>query len=142
MTLLTLERANTIIEGAFTKAAEGKFHPITVAVVDEGGHVVAVQRQNGSSNLRPQIAIAKASGALGLGVSGRLIGDLAEKKPAVFAALATLAPQGMIPGPGAVIVVDAQQKPIGAVGVTGDTSDNDEVCAAAGVAAAGLQIQS
>lgn len=138
---VTLQQANAIIDAAFQRAQENGFYPLTVAVVDAGGHVISVQRQDGGSIMRPQIAIGKASGALGLGISGRFIGELAEAKPTVFSALSNLSPHGVIPGPGAVIIVDEQNKPIGAVGVTGDTSDNDELCAYAAIEATGLRAQ-
>lgn len=138
---ITLAQANAIIAAAFDKGAELKLKPLSVVVLDAGGHPLAFQRQDKASTLRYAIAVGKASGALGLGVSSRKIGDMAAERPSFVASLGAIAPNGVIPAAGGVIVVDAGGAPIGAVGVTGDTSDNDEVCALAGVAAAGLKTQ-
>jgi uncharacterized protein GlcG (DUF336 family) len=141
MTRLTLENANTIIEAAFAKGVALGLKPLSVAVLDAGGHLIAFQRQNGASILRPGIAMGKASGALALGVSSRKIADMAAERPSFIAALGPIAPHGVVPAAGGVIVVDTDGLPLGAVGVTGDTSDNDETCALAGLAAAGLATQ-
>jgi uncharacterized protein GlcG (DUF336 family) len=109
--------------------------------MDAGGHLIAFQRQDGASTLRPQIACAKAGGALSLGVSSRKIGDMAAERPTFIASLGPIAPHGVVPAAGGVIVVDGEGLPIGAVGITGDTSDNDELCTLAGIAAAGLTAQ-
>ena len=138
---LTLAHANTIIEGALAEAARLKLKPLTVVVLDAGGHAVALQRQDGTSNLRPQLATGKASGALALGVSSRQIGLMAQERPHFVSALATLgagAAQTIVPVPGGVLIRGAGDRILGAVGITGDTSDNDEACAVAGVVAAGL----
>jgi uncharacterized protein GlcG (DUF336 family) len=141
MTRLTLEHAKVIIEVAFAKGIELGLKPLSVAVLDAGGHLIAFQRANGASTLRPEIAMGKASGALALGVSSRKIGDMAAERPSFVASLGPIAPHGVIPAAGGVIVLGDDGLPIGAVGVTGDTSDNDEACALAGIAAAGLTAQ-
>ena len=138
---LSLKQANAIIDAALAHGASLRTSPLTVAVVDAGGHLLALQRQIGSSNLRPQIATAKAAGALALGIPSRLISEIAIERPAVIASLASLSGAGIVPSPGGVIIVDAHDTVIGAAGVTGDTSDNDEVCAIAGVTGAGLAIR-
>ncbi|MDB5445239.1 MAG: GlcG protein [Phenylobacterium sp.] len=138
MTRLTLQLANSVIDGVFKKGAELGLKPMSAAVVDAGGHLIAFQRGDGASTLRPQIALAKAAGALAMGVSSRKIGEMAAERPTFVAALGSLAPSGIVPVAGGVIIVDAEGAPIGAVGVTGDTSDNDEACALAALAAAGL----
>lgn len=138
---LTLATANAIIDGALSEAARLKLKPLTVAVLDAGGHIVALQRQDGASNLRPQLAVAKAAGALALGVSSRAIGVMAQERPQFVGALASLgvsAGMGIIPAAGGVLIHDADERVIGGVGITGDTSDNDEACAVAGIGAAGL----
>jgi uncharacterized protein GlcG (DUF336 family) len=140
MTRLSLEKANEVIAAAFEKGLGLKLKPLTVVVLDPGGHLIAMQRQDGSSTLRPQIAMAKASGALALGVSSRKIADMAAERPSFVGSLGPIAPHGVIPAAGGVIVVDADGVPIGAVGVTGDTSDNDEACALAGIVAAALTV--
>ena len=141
MTRITLENANSIIAAAFAKGGALALKPLSVSVLDAGGHMIAFQRQDGASTLRPQIATAKASGALALGVSSRKIGDMAAERPTFVGSLGAIAPHGVVPAAGGVIVVGADGLPIGAVGVTGDLSDNDEICALAGIAAAGLTAQ-
>ena len=138
---ITLEQANRIITAAFQKGAELKLKPLSVAVLDPGGHLIAFQRQDGASTMRFQIANGKASGALALGVSSRKIGEMAAERPTFVGALGPIAPHGIIPAAGGVIVVDGAGQILGAVGVTGDTSDNDEVCALAGIETAGLKAQ-
>ncbi|MBX3595054.1 heme-binding protein [Sphingomonas sp.] len=135
---VTLDQAVAMIGAALDEAARLKLNPVTVAVLDSGGHLVGLRRQDGSANLRPQIAIGKASGALALGVSSRRIGEMAAERPSFIASVAGLAADGIVPAAGGVVVEDAAGTTIGAIGVTGDTSDNDEACAHAGIAAAGL----
>jgi uncharacterized protein GlcG (DUF336 family) len=141
MTRITLENANGIIAAAFAKGSALGLKPLSVSVLDAGGHMIAFQRQDGASTLRPQIATAKASGALALGVSSRKIGEMAAERPTFVTSLGTIAPHGVVPAAGGVIVVGVDGTPIGAVGVTGDLSDNEEICALAGIAAAGLIAQ-
>jgi uncharacterized protein GlcG (DUF336 family) len=138
MTALTLDQANTIAAATLAKGRELGLKPLCVAVLDPGGHLIALQREDRASTMRPQIAIGKAASALGLGISSRKIGDMAGERPTFVASLAALAPQGLVPAAGGVLIAAAGAI-IGAVGVTGDTSDNDETCALAGIAAANLQ---
>ena len=138
---ITLNQANTIIAASISKGAELGLKPLSIAVLDPGGHLIAFQRQDGASNLRPQIAAAKASSALALGISSRKIGDMAAERPSFVAALGALAPDGIVPAAGGVIILGADGLSAGAVGITGDSSDNDEACALAGIAAAGLAAQ-
>ncbi|MDB5699227.1 MAG: GlcG protein [Alphaproteobacteria bacterium] len=141
MTRISLDQANHVISAAFAKGKELGLKPLSVAVLDAGAHLIAFQRQDGSSNLRLQIATGKAAGALGMGMSSRKIGDVAAERPSFVASLGSIAPNGLVPAAGGVIVVGTGGAAIGAVGVTGDTSDNDELCALAGIAAAGLSAQ-
>ncbi len=138
MTKLTLAEANTIIAKAFEKGRELGLKPLSVVVLDAGGHVMAFQRQDGSSNLRLQIAVGKASGALSLGVSSRRIGEMAEQRPSFIAAVAAVAPNGILPAAGGLLIAGKSGDTIGAVGITGDTSDNDEACALYALEAAGF----
>ena len=140
MNRISLDQANRIIAGIFQKGVELKLKPLSAVVLDPGGHVIAFQRQDGASTMRFQIASGKASGALALGVSSRKIGEMAADRPSFVASLGPLAPNGLIPAAGGVIVVEGGSI-LGAVGVTGDTSDNDEACTLAGIAAAGLKAQ-
>lgn len=137
MTTLTLAQAQTIVTATLAKGRELGLKPLCVAVLDRGGHLIALQREDGASNLRPQIAMAKASGALGLGVSSRTIGEMAAERPTFVASLASLTGAEIIPAAGGLLIKVGDEL-VGAVGVTGDISDNDEACSAAGIAAAGL----
>lgn len=138
MTKMTLETAQTILARAFEKAAELGLKPLTVAVLDAGGHVTAMARQDGSSNLRPQIATGKAIGALAMGTGTRWLDANAQTRPHFVQALNGASGGAIVPVAGGVLVRDAAGETVGAVGVTGDTSDNDEACALAGIEAAGL----
>ena len=136
---ITLKQALDIITGAFAKGREMNLKPLSVVVLDAGGHLIAFQRQDNSSNMRFEVARAKAAGALTLGVSSRTMGTMAAERPNFMAALNHLAHGGVLPVAGGLLVKGtANASIIGAVGVTGDLSDNDEVCALAGLAAAGL----
>ncbi len=135
---LTLAQSNALIEAAFVKGAELGLKPLTVTIHDPGGHLIACQRQDGASMMRVKLAGGKACGALALGVSSRTVGDMALDRPHFIAAVDTMAEGGMVPAAGGVIVCDADGQVIGAIGVTGDTSDNDEACALAAIAAQGL----
>ena len=137
MTNLSLEQAQTIVAAALKEGRTLGLKPLSVAVLDAGGHLVAFAREDKSSNLRPQIAVAKASGALALGVSSRVIGEMAIERPTFVNAAAGLNPAGIVPAAGGVLIQSGGVT-IGAVGVTGDLSDNDEKCAIAGMAAVGL----
>lgn len=141
MSRITLEHANLAIGAAFAKGGELGLKPLSVAVLDAGGHLIAFQRQDGASFARQQIAQGKAAGALALGVSSRKVGDMAVERPWFINAFASSAPHPVIPAAGGIILVDADGIPIGAVGVTGDTSDNDEICALAAIHAAGWTAQ-
>ena len=133
MHCLTLAQANALIEAAFAKGAELGLKPLTVTIHDPGGHLIACQRQDGASNMRVKLAGGKANGALALGVSSRTIGDMALERPHFVAAVDTMSEGGMVPAAGGVIVCGEDGTILGAIGVTGDTSDNDEACALAAI---------
>ena len=136
----TLAQANHIITASLEKGHALGLKPLSIAVLDAGGHLVAFQREDGASMMRLQIATGKAYGALALGMSSRAIAGIAAERPSFVASLGSLASGGVVPVPGGILIADDSGALIGAVGVTGDTSDNDEICALAGVEAAGLQI--
>jgi uncharacterized protein GlcG (DUF336 family) len=138
---ITLAQANQIIAGTHSEGARLGLRPLTVAVLDAGGHLTAFQKADGSPTLRHAIAIGKAAAALGLGVSSRRVGEMAAERPHFVAAVGALCPSGFVPAPGGVIVVGDEARALGAVGVSGDTSENDELCALAGIAAASLKAQ-
>lgn len=139
MSELNLAAANVIVTTALQRAREQNMKPMTVAVLDAGGHLLAFQRQDGSSILRPQIANAKAWGALGMGLGSRALGARAESHPHFFAALTDISGGRIVPVAGGVLVKNAAGHILGAVGVSGDLPDADEACAVRGIVAAGLQ---
>ena len=138
MSSLTLEQAAKITDAALAEGARRKFAPLCVVVLDPGGHALVLKRMEKASISRPQIAMAKAAGCLGMGFGGRELARRADAVPAFFTALASIFPQGMVPLAGGVLIRNAAGELLGAMGVSGDTSDNDEVCAVAGIQAAGL----
>ncbi len=135
---ITLAQANAIIAVALAKAAEMKLKPLTVAVLDAGGHLKALARQDDTSTLRPEMAQAKARGAVALGLGSRAIFERAQEQPFYAQAVNALCNGSLMPVPGGVLVRDAAGVIVGAVGITGDTSDNDEACAVAGIEAVGF----
>ena len=139
MDLLTLAQASQIIDGTLAKAPEMKFRPMSVAVLDAGGHLIAFKREDNSSIMRPQIAQAKAWGSLAMGMSGRALAARAETHPSFVAALGSISEGRIAPVPGGVLILDAEGHTLGAVGVTGDHSDHDETCAIAGIEDAGFK---
>jgi len=138
MSPLTLEQAAKITDAALEEGARRKFAPLCVVVLDPGGHALVLKRMEKASISRPQIATAKAAGCLGMGLGGRELARRARAAPAFLAALNSIFPQGIIPVAGGVLIRNAAGELLGAMGVSGDTSDNDEICAVAGIQAAGL----
>ncbi len=138
MTSLDLDTARTIIRTTLTKGRELGLSPLSVVVLDAGGHLKAFEREDGASNLRFQIAHGKAYGAIGLGVGSRALMARAEQQPYFISAATAAIGGALIPVPGGLLAKDTDGVIVGAVGITGDTSDNDEVCGLAGIAAAGL----
>ncbi|MCY4548597.1 MAG: heme-binding protein [Defluviicoccus sp.] len=138
MARLTLEQAATIVDISLAKGREMGLNPLTVSVVDDGGHLKAFKREDGpGAALRPQIATGKAAGAVGMGRSSRRLGEMAAERPHFVNALVGASQGRLVPVPGGVLIKDGEEI-VGAVGVSGDTSDNDEAVAVAGIEAAGL----
>ncbi len=137
MTML-LETASTIIDAALRTGRERGFMPLSVAVLDPGGHLVAFKREDKSGILRFDIAFGKAWGALGMGFGSRELFNRSSANPTFMAALSAVSGGRLVPAPSGVLVL-ADGEVIGAVGISGDNSDNDETCAVAGIEAAGLQ---
>jgi uncharacterized protein GlcG (DUF336 family) len=135
---LTLASAETIIAAALTHAKGAHFKPLGIVVLDVRGTVKAVSIADGSSLARFDIARAKAHGALAFNMGSRAIEKLAKERPHFFAGAISAIEGAIVPVPGGVLVKDANGSILGAVGVSGDTSDNDEIAALAGVAASGL----
>ncbi|HWV53419.1 heme-binding protein [Pseudorhodoplanes sp.] len=138
MSGLTLVQASTIVDTALKTGREKNFQPLSVAVLDAGGHLVAFKRDDKSGILRFDIAFGKAWGALGMGFGSRTLFERAEKTPMFFTTLAAASGGRVVTNPGGVLIRNADGDIVGAVGISGDTSDNDEICAIAGVRAAGL----
>lgn len=136
-TILPMNMASKIVDAALAAGRAEKMHPLTVVVLDMGGRVIACKSEDGSGTLRFGIALGKASGALGMGISSRLIRDRLADRIAFQSALATAAGGEFIPVPGGVLIEDADGYTIGAVGISGDTSEKDEYCAIKGIHAAG-----
>ena len=138
MKSLTLEYANQIIQASISKARLLNMSPITVVVLDQAGHLKAMQREDGASLIRQEIATAKAWGAVNMGISSRNLGVVAEQRPDFMNALIGVAEGKIMPVPGGVLIRDSSNNLLGAVGISGDVSDRDECCAIAGIEAAGF----
>jgi uncharacterized protein GlcG (DUF336 family) len=138
MTDITLAQALRIIDAALSEARKLNLQPMTVAVLDRGGHLTALKREDNSGNMRAEIAVAKARGALGLGQSTRVMSERVGHLPHFFAAIAALTDGNVIPVPGGVLIRDTEMRVRGAIGISGDTADNDETCALVALAAVSL----
>ncbi len=135
---LGIDDARTIIAAALAHGREAGMQPLCVAVLDAGGHLVAFEREDGVANRRFDVAHAKAYGAISIGVNSRTLGVMAEQRPHFVSGVTAAIGGALVPVAGGVIVRGADGSAIGAVGISGDTSDNDEAAALAGIAAAGL----
>lgn len=135
---LSLEKAEQIIESTLLIAQREELLPLTVVVLDSGGRLIAMKSQDGSGLLRFDIAFGKAWGSLGMGISSRMIRDRLSARPQFQNALMAASDGQLVPVPGGVLVEDADGITIGAVGVSGDTSEKDEYCAITSIQAASL----
>ena len=136
---VTLAQASTIVDTALKKGRDTSCAPLTVAVLDAGGHLVAFKREDKSGILRFDIAFGKAWGALGMGFGGRTLAGRAPKSQLFFTMLAAASGGRFVPVVGGILIRDETGDVIGAVGISGDTSENDEVCGLAGIEAASLK---
>src|SRR6266568_2950699 len=141
MTVVTLAQASTIVDVALKKGRDTNCAPLTVAVLDAGGHLIAFKREDKSGLLRFDIAFGKAWGALGMGFGSRTLAARAAKTPQFFTMLAAASGGRIVTNPGGVLIRDASGNLLGACGISGDTSDKDEICAVAGIEAAGLKAE-
>ena len=135
---ITLAGASKIVEVALRHGRELSLPPLTAAVLDSAGRLVALKREDGSSLLRPDIAQAKAFGALAMGTGSRALAERAQSHPAFINAVTALAGGNLVPVPGGVLIFDAQGHLLGAAGMSGALPDQDEACVMAGIAACGL----
>ncbi len=138
MTTITLQQADVIADRVLEAGVKHETKPLTVAILDPGGHLVVSKRQDGAGIARVQIAEGKARGALGMGIGSRAIAGLAADRPLFVTAAASLPGVELIPAAGGVLVRDEAGAVIGAVGVSGDVSDVDERCAVDAIEATGL----
>jgi uncharacterized protein GlcG (DUF336 family) len=133
MTALSLDQASDIVNAALSKARELELRPVTVTVLDPGGHPVVVKREDGCGILRPQIAHAKAWGCLGTGQGGAVGARHATRDPSFFAALAAISEGRVASSRGGALIRDKEGNLLGAIGISGDRPENDEACALAGI---------
>jgi uncharacterized protein GlcG (DUF336 family) len=135
---LSLEEANTIIAATFAAAKKRKCRPMSAIVLDAGGRVKAFQKQDGASMLRFEICYGKAYGALALGRPSKLVLEKAREKPLFMQSLERLADYPLFLEGGGQLIRDKTGELLGAVGVTGDANELDDLCAIAGIHAAKL----
>lgn len=138
MTDLSLDQAREIVAAARAEGRKLELNPLTVVVLDAAGNIKALEREDGASNLRPAIAIGKANGALAMGLGSRALFERAKSEPFFIQAMNELAGGSLVPVPGGVLIKDDSGKIVGAVGITGDNSNNDELAAMAGIKSAGF----
>ncbi|MEM6676577.1 MAG: heme-binding protein [Pseudomonadota bacterium] len=139
MQTVTLEKAQEIIAGTLAKGHEMGLKPLSVVVLDAGGNVKAFEREDGASNLRFNMAYSKAYGCIGVGLGGRAMMARAETQAYFINSLTAAFGGSVLPVPGGILLrAEAGGPVIGAVGITGDTSDNDEAAGLAAIEAAGL----
>jgi len=136
--MLTLAQANAIATGAINAARDMGIPPVTVVVLDAAGNLKAMQREDGASMFRFEVATGKAWGAVGMGAASRVLAERAKDNPNFFVALAATAQGRFLPQPGAVLIRNEQGELIGAAGASGGTGDEDEAICAQGVRDAGL----
>ena len=135
---LSLDNAKTIIKHALDEQQKQGYKPMAIVVLGSGGSIRASESQDGTSLIRPKIAHGKAYGAYSLGLGSRALFERAKAEPFFIQAMNSLCDGALVPVPGGVLIRDKDGALLGAVGITGDTSDNDEICAVAGIKAAGF----
>jgi uncharacterized protein GlcG (DUF336 family) len=135
---MNLDLARQLIAAARESGTKRGLKPLSIIVLDAGGQVRAFERENGASNARFEIAFGKANGALALGIGSRALMARAEQQPYFIGAVAGAIGGALVPVPGGVLVQSGDGELIGAVGITGDSSDNDEAAAVDAIEAAGL----
>src|SRR5918912_2563982 len=138
---LSLDAAHKILSASLKAAREKDMKPLAVAVYDARGALRAFAAEDGTSLRRAQIAMGKAEGALAMGLGSRALYKRAADQPYFIAAVTHAVGGRLIPVPGGVLIRDAAGALDGAIGISGDTSDNDEAAAVAGIEAAGLMAE-
>lgn len=137
-TSLQLDVASNIVEHALAVGREHSLLPMTVVVLDSGGRLITMKSEDGSGLLRFDVALGKAWGALGMGISSRLIRDRLSARPQFQNALMAASDGRMVPVPGGVLIENKEGLTVGAVGISGDTSEKDEYCAIMAIREVGL----
>lgn len=137
--MLKLDAARRILDAGLAEARAKQMKPLAIAVVDARGALIAFAAEDGTSLKRDAIARGKADGAIALGISSRAIAKMAVDRPHFVAAVTHAVGGSLVPVPGGVLIRDQAGLIIGAVGISGDTSDNDEIAAVAGIEGAGLK---
>ena len=138
---ITLSQARQIVDASLAKGRELGLKPLSVVVLDIRGSLVAALSEDGCAQLRPKVAHGKANAAIGLGMGTRALMNRAEQQAYFVQAVNGVLGGDMVPVPGGVLIRTAEGELVGAVGISGDTSDNDEAAALAGIASAGLTAQ-
>ena len=138
---ITLSQARQVVDASLAKGRELGLKPLSVVVLDTRGSLVAALSEDGCAQLRPKVAHGKANAAIGLGMGTRALMNRAEQQAYFVQAVNGVLGGDMVPVPGGVLIRTAEGELVGAVGISGDTSDNDEAAALSGIAAAGLMAQ-
>lgn len=138
MNRLTLEKANAIIEAGFIESKKLSLQPMSIVILDPGGHLIAFQRQDKAGILRFDIAFAKAYGALGMGINSRDLALKANEIPDLIQGAIAASKGRLIPAPGGMLILNNDNEIIGAAGASGDSSDNDEHVVISGILSVGL----
>jgi len=139
MSGITLTQANRVIEAALATARAKEYRPMAVVVLDESGNVRALQREDGASMFRVDIATGKAWACVAMGASSRALGERAKDNPNFYGALAASSHGKFLPQSGAVLIKNADGQVLGAAGASGGSGDEDESICMAGIDAAGLR---
>ena len=138
---ITLSQARQVVDASLAKGRELGLKPLSVVVLDTRGSLVAALSEDGCAQLRPKVAHGKANAAIGLGMGTRALMNRAEQQAYFVQAVNGVLGGDMVPVPGGVLIRTTEGELVGAVGISGDTSDNDEAAALSGIAAAGLMAQ-
>lgn len=138
MAKLTLKQANTIIDKAIEQGRKNKVKPLGIVVIDDGGHMVAAQRDDGASMFRLDVALGKAWAAVAMGSSSRALAKRAKDNPNFFVTLAATAQGKFLPQTGGVLIRDKDGTILGAAGASGGSGEEDEGCCVYGIEQAGL----
>lgn len=139
MRAITLEEAVNVVNETFAEAKRRNAYPLTAVLLDAGGHVKVAMKQDGASLLRFEVSYGKAFAALAMGRQSRLVLQKAKEKPLFMQTFLDLATGPMFLEGGGQLIRDEDGEVIGAIATTGDTNEVDDLCAIAGIRAAGFK---